>query len=140
MIYVFDKPQYFFYACLNRKGIGFRVLYLHPKGTLFVLKKTLLLILIPLLIVVCAVAGLIVELRTYAETPANVNALSNVIISVRPGQTLRTTANLLQQANLINGKLKFILIARINGSDKHLKAGEYLLSASMPPRRILKSW
>ena len=108
------------------------------KGTLFVLKKTLLLILIFLLIIVCAAAGLIVELRTYAETPANVNALKNVIISVHPGQTLRNTANLLERANLIKSKLKFILIARINGLDKHLKAGEYLLSAAMPPRQILE--
>ncbi|MGD8298345.1 MAG: hypothetical protein PVG67_18230, partial [Desulfobacterales bacterium] len=88
------------------------------------MKKTLLLILIFLLIIVCAAAGLIVELRTYAETPANVNALKNVIISVHPGQTLRNTANLLERANLIKSKLKFILIARINGLDKHLKAGE----------------
>lgn len=29
-------------------------------------------------------------------------------------------------------------MARIKGFDKHLKAGEYLLSASMPPRRILE--
>ena len=102
------------------------------------MKKTLLLILIFLLIVVCAAAGLIFELRTYAETPTNVNASKNVIISVHPGQNLRNTANLLEQANLIKSKLKFILIARINGLDKHLKAGEYLLSAAMPPRQILE--
>ena len=102
------------------------------------MKKTLLLILIFLLIIVCAAAGLIVELRTYADTPTNVNALKKVIISVHPGQTLRNTANLLEQKNLIKSKLKFILIARINGLDKHLKAGEYLLSAAMPPRQILE--
>ncbi|MGD8659785.1 MAG: endolytic transglycosylase MltG [Desulfobacterales bacterium] len=102
------------------------------------MKRTLLLILIFLLVIVCAAAGLIVELRTYAETPTNVNAHKNVIISVQPGQTLRNTANLLEQAALIKSKFKFILIARINGSDKHLKAGEYLLSAAMPPRQILE--
>ena len=102
------------------------------------MKKTLLLILIFLLIITFAAVGLIVELRNYAATPTNVNALKNVIISVHPGQTLRNTANLLEQANLIKSKLKFILIARINGLDKHLKAGEYLLSAAMPPRQILE--
>jgi len=139
MICAFDKAQYFSYACRNRNVIGFRVLCLRSKGVLFVLKKTLLFILIPLLIIVCTAAGLIVELRTYAETPTNVNALNNVIIRVPPGQTLRTTANHLQQANLIKSKLKFIIIARINGLDKHLKAGEYLLSAAMPPRQILEN-
>ena len=117
----------------------FRFPYLHPKGAHLVLKKALLLILIPLFIIVCAAAGLIFELRIYADTPANVNTSPNVIINVRPGQTLRTTADILQQANLIKSRLKFILIARVKGLDKHLKAGEYLLSAAMPPRQILET-
>ena len=102
------------------------------------MKKTLLVILIPLFIIVCAAAGFIFELRIYADTPANVNTLQNVIVNVRPGQTLRTTADILRQANLIKSRLKFILISRIKGLDKHLKAGEYLLSAAMPPRQILE--
>ena len=102
------------------------------------MKKTLLFILIGLFIIVCAAAGFIFELRIYADTPANVNTLQNVIVNVRPGQTLRTTADILRQANLIESRLKFILISRIKGLDKHLKAGEYLLSAAMPPRQILE--
>lgn len=78
------------------------------------------------------------ELRIYADTPANVNALQNVIVNVRPGQTLRTTADILQQANLIKSRLKFILMSRIKGLDKHLKAGEYRFSAAMAPRQILE--
>ena len=102
------------------------------------MKKALIFILIPLFIIACAAAGLIFELRIYADTPANVNTSQNVIVNVRQGQTLRTTANILQQASLIKSRLKFILIARIKGLDKHLKAGEYLLSATMPPRQILE--
>lgn len=102
------------------------------------MKKTLLFILIPLFIVFCAAAGLYFELHNYADTPASVNTSQNVIVNVRPGQTLRTTADKLQQANLIKSRLKFILIARIKGLDKHLKAGEYLLSAAMTPRQILE--
>ncbi len=101
------------------------------------MKKTLLFILIPLFIIVCAAAGLIFELRIYADSPANINTSQNVIVNVRPGQTLKTTAEILQQANLIKSRLKFILFARLKGLDKHLKAGEYLLSAAMPPRQIL---
>ncbi len=101
------------------------------------MKKTLLFILILLFIIVCAGAGLILELRIYADTPAEANTSENIIVNVRPGQTLRTTANILQQANLIKSRLKFILIARMKGFDKRLKAGEYLLSAAMPPRQIL---
>ena len=102
------------------------------------MKKALVFILIPLFIIACAAAGLIFELRIYADTPANVNTSQNVIVNVRQGQTLRTTADILQQASLIKSRLKFILIARIKGLDKHLKAGEYLLSATMPPRQILE--
>ena len=103
-----------------------------------VLKKALLFISIPLFIIVCAAAGLIFELRIYADTPANVNTAQNAIFNVRPGQTLRATADNLRQADLIKSSLKFILIARVKGLDKHLKAGEYLLSAAMPPRQILE--
>ncbi len=102
------------------------------------MKKTLLFISITLFIVVCAAAGLIFELRIYADSPADVNTSQNVIVNVRPGQTLKTTAHILQQANLIKSRLKFILIARFKGLDKRLKAGEYLLSAAMPPRQILE--
>jgi hypothetical protein len=52
------------------------------------LKKTLLFILIPLFIIVCAAAGLILELRIYADTPAEASTSENVIVNVRPGQTL----------------------------------------------------
>jgi UPF0755 protein len=124
----------FYYAESN----CFRVPYLHPKGVYLKLKKTLLFIFIPIFLIVCATAGVIFELRIYANTPANLNTSQNVIVNVRPGQTLRNTADILQRENIIKSALKFILIARIKGLDKHLKAGEYLLSAAMPPRKILE--
>ena len=39
--------------------------------------------------------------------------------------------------NIIKNSLKLVIIARIKGYDKRLKAGEYLLSAAMTPREIL---
>ena len=102
------------------------------------MKKTLLFLGVALIILVCAAAGVWLELHTYAETPADPGATDEVIVDVPPGQSLRTTATTLYRANLIKSRLKFILIARMKGIDKRLKAGEYLLSATMPPRRILK--
>ncbi len=101
------------------------------------MKKTLLFIVITLFIGICTAAGLILELRIFADTPAKIDTSGNVIVNVRPGQTLRTTADILQETNLIKSRWKFILIARLKGFDKRLKAGEYLLSATMPPRQIL---
>ena len=70
--------------------------------------------------------------------PANQSASASVIINVSPGQTLKTTADILYRKTIIKDALKFVLIARIKGYDKRLKAGEYLLSASMTPLQILK--
>jgi len=103
-----------------------------------VLRKTLLIIGIPLFTVLCVAWGLFYELKTFASVPANQSASAPVIINVSPGQTLNTTANILYRENIIQSTLKFVLIARIKGYDKRLKAGEYLLSASMAPLQILK--
>jgi UPF0755 protein len=108
------------------------------KGAQLVLKKTLLFVFITIFLVTCAAAGILFELSIYADTPANSKTSQNVIVNVRPGQTLRNTADTLYKENIIKSALKFILIARIKGSDRHLKAGEYLLSAAMPPRQILE--
>jgi peptidoglycan lytic transglycosylase G len=115
-----------------------RVPYSCPKGAQLVLKKVLLLILIPLFIIICAAAGFIYELRNFTDTAANTSTSQNLIVNVPPGQTLRKTADILQQKSIINSEWKFILIARIKGLDKKLKAGEYLLSAAMSPLEILE--
>jgi UPF0755 protein len=103
-----------------------------------VLRKTLLFIGIPLFIAICVAWGFYYELKTFASMPANQSASASVIINVSPGQTLRTTADILYRKTIIKDTLKFVLIARIKGYDKRLKAGEYLLSASMAPLQILK--
>jgi UPF0755 protein len=101
-------------------------------------KKALLLIGILIFLLACAVLGFYIELRMYAEAPAQANNSKEVVINVRQGQTLKTTADLLHQNSIIKNPLKLIIIARIKGYDKHLKAGEYLLSAAMTPRQILE--
>ncbi len=103
-----------------------------------VLRKALLFIGIPLFIVISIALGLIFELKLFASTPADKSASAPVIINVRPGQTLNTTADILARENLIKNAMKFVLVARIKGYDKRLKAGEYLLSASMTPLQLLK--
>jgi len=102
------------------------------------LRKTLLFIVIPLFIAAGLVWGYYLELKMFASEPANQSATTSVIINVRPGQSLNATADILHRESIIKNKLKFALIARINGYDKQLKAGEYLFSASMTPLQILK--
>ena len=106
-------------------------------GVPSVLKKALLFIGIFLFIVFSIAAGLFMELKTFASTPANQSATANVIITVRPGQSLNSTAEMLFREKVIENSTKFILIARIKGYDKRLKAGEYTLSAAMTPLQLL---
>jgi len=103
------------------------------------LKKALLFIGIPLLVLSGIASGLVVDLYRYADTPASASDSDTVVVDVRPGQTMRATADSLHRNHLIKSPFKFILIARINGFDKHLKAGEYLFSAAMSPRKILET-
>jgi UPF0755 protein len=99
--------------------------------------KKLLIIVSPFVILGCATLWLYYDLRTYAETPAKVGALDKIVVNVSTGQSLKSTANILHQKEIIKDALRFVLIARIKGYDKRMKAGEYLLSAAMPPEKIL---
>ena len=101
------------------------------------MKKTLLFIGIALLIVIGIAAGLLYELKTFASTPANKSTPEPVIVNVAQGQTLNTTAAILLRKSLIKNADKFVMIARLKGYDKRLKAGEYLLSAAMTPLQLL---
>ena len=102
------------------------------------MKKVLLFIVLPLFIAFCAAFGFMLELQKFADTPANPGVSNNFTINVRPGQSLKAIADTLRQENIIRNSLKFITIARIKGYDKRMKAGEYILSAAMPPRQILE--
>ncbi len=62
-----------------------------------VLKNALLFIGIPLFILVSMAAGLFFELKMFASTSATQSAADPIIINIRPGQTLNTTADILYQ-------------------------------------------
>ena len=53
------------------------------------------------------------------------------------GQGFVTITRNLHQAGIVRHPRKFRLLARIRGSDRQIKAGEYLLPASMTPNRLL---
>jgi len=89
-------------------------------------------------LIVCAGLGIYIELRMYADTPAAASDTDKVLINVRQGQSLKSTADLLYHKKIIKSPLKLVIISRIKGYDKRLKVGEYLLSAAMAPREILE--
>lgn len=73
----------------------------------------------------------------YATRPA-ASESEEKIVSIPPGQSFRLISETLYQNGLITDPLKFKLYARIEGYDKHIKAGEYLLSPEMSPAEILE--
>ena len=76
-------------------------------------------------------------LNDYAHLSAGTNN-TPLIFSIQSGETFEKVAQRLQSMGLINGILRFKLLARIKGSDKALKAGEYQLASTMPPIQILE--
>ncbi len=101
------------------------------------MKKRLLyvFILISLCLVICAV--LVTDLWIYANNPAAAES-GEVLIYVKPGQSFSATAKMLYEKRLIQSPFRFNLIARYKGYDKKLQAGEYLLSGSVSPVKLLE--
>jgi len=76
------------------------------------------------------------ELFRYADTGGDPGEKIH-IVTVPQGQRLKATAQDLYAKGIIKDVFKFNLYARIKGYDKKIKAGEYWLSATQSPRKIL---
>ena len=101
------------------------------------MRKGLLFLSIVLFIVGVVGTFFFTDLWLYANKPASANS-DEFIIQVKSGRPFNATTNLLHEAGLIQSPFRFNLIARIKGYDKRLQAGEYLLSGSMSPLKILE--
>lgn len=77
------------------------------------------------------------DLKEFARSAGGAGEAEHQLI-VPPGQSLAATAETLQRHRLISSAFKFRMLARLEGYDRRLKAGEYSLSSSMSPRDILE--
>ncbi len=77
------------------------------------------------------------DLKEFARSAGSAGEAEHHLI-VPPGQSLAATAELLQRRQMISSAFKFRMLARLEGYDRRLKAGEYSLSSSMSPRDILE--
>jgi len=77
------------------------------------------------------------NLNNYANLPVSAEAATRRF-TVRSGQTVSDIARVLAREGIISHPFKFRLLARINGSDRKIKAGEYGISGAMSPAQILK--
>ena len=101
------------------------------------MKKILLISAVFTSIGLCGLTVFILNLRHYAQQPAGQTS-EKVIILIPAGQSLKNTSEALFKNGIITSPFKFNLVARLKGYDKRLKAGEYLLAATMAPIQIME--
>jgi UPF0755 protein len=82
------------------------------------------------------VAGAFFHLQRFSRTPAAAFG-EEQSFAVEPGQSFVSIAEGLERQGLIKSAFKFRLMARLEGLDRRLKAGEYGLAASQTPLEIL---
>jgi UPF0755 protein len=82
-------------------------------------------------------AVLIMGFGLFFIRPADRSGLEQVII-VQEGVTLKEIAATLEEKEVITNKTLFMLWTRLMGYGRKIKAGEYRLSSSMPPIRIIE--
>ena len=95
--------------------------------------------------VICVFLGLLftglaclcIGMALFLTHPAEKGGAEQVLV-VREGWTLREVAQELQDRKIISNKTLFMFWARVKGYGRRLRAGEYQLSANMPPLRILE--
>ena len=105
---------------------------------MFKLKKLGIAILLILFFVCIGAAGVYLNIISYAQKPPNTAPVEKVVV-VQSGQGFKALSTLLYQKGMILHPVKFRLFARIKGYDKRIKAGEYMLSSTMTPKKIIET-
>lgn len=92
------------------------------------------------LIVIAVIAGFAgfccYNIYDYSVSPVKDNAVEKLFI-VKAGQGFSSVTSALVNEKLINSPKKFKILGAVTGNNKKIKAGEYLLSSSMTPAKIL---
>jgi UPF0755 protein len=73
----------------------------------------------------------------YASSPADARAEKQVVM-VRPGLGINLLSRVLEERRIIDSALKFRLFCFLRHRHDRIRAGEYNLSAAMPPEEIMR--
>jgi UPF0755 protein len=87
-------------------------------------------------LLLAAAFAVYIDLKEFARTALSPGS-EEQYLTVASGQPLAATAEELQRRQLVQSAFKFKMLARLEGYDRRLKAGEYSLKPSMTPRDIL---
>ncbi|MGD9157772.1 MAG: endolytic transglycosylase MltG [Desulfobacteraceae bacterium] len=83
------------------------------------------------------ITGAGVGLLIYFTGPVLENGEDKTIV-IREGMHLKEISGILEKEGLVKNSTVFVLLARINGYSRKIKAGEYVLNPAMPPARIME--
>ena len=75
-------------------------------------------------------------LYQYATTPVGISK-KRAVVWIKPGQSFSETAAQLEKVGLVRYPKRFRWLAYLKGDETRIRAGEYLLCASMTPSAIL---
>ncbi len=101
------------------------------------MKKIIILISISTTGLVLLLLYFLWNIYNYGLTPLNTNQTLKKI-SIVKGESFSTVLGRLLDEGIINQPVKFKILARLKKFDKKIKAGDYRLSPSMTPVKILK--
>jgi UPF0755 protein len=101
------------------------------------LKKLLYISGITLFIITFFLIVVFLDLYSYSKEPALIDPEPRIVL-IGSGESFESITRILHEEEIIRHPFKFKLIARIKGFDRSVKAGEYLLSSSMSPEKILE--
>lgn len=76
------------------------------------------------------------DMNRFSHQPAGDDAAPHVI-EVAPGETFTTLSAKLKHQGIVTSDTRFKWLARAKGQDRQLKAGEYVLTATMTPNDVL---
>lgn len=105
-------------------------------NTILGMSRTRLIFSISLLVFLLAVF-LTLAFAFFLVSPADKDARERIFV-VKEGESLKEVAEELERMHLVTNRRLFVLWAEITGQSKQIKSGEYALSESMPPIKILE--
>ncbi len=100
-------------------------------------KSTKITVLVAFVLLLFLITGAGAGLWIYFTSPVLEKGEDRIIV-IREGMHLKEISRVLEQEGLVKNSTAFVLLAKINGFSRMIKAGEYVLNPSMPPGRILE--
>ena len=108
-------------------------------GAIDSLKNFKIIIFITLFLFFFGLFCFMLDIFVYAGIPASINDQTEKAVIIKSGQSFKSFSEKLYKDGIIKYLYKFNLFARVKGYDKKIKAGEYILSPSMTPYKILQT-